>query len=55
MRIMKKGDFFRRLNRGGDCQTATANKAMSWFSNNWPADLDWPKDIVRPEKKKDAA
>lgn len=23
--------------------------AFTWFSANWPADLDWPEDIERPE------
>lgn len=55
MRILKKGDFFLRLNNGRDCQTGTANKVLVWFSTNWPTDLDWPSDIPRPEKAEDAA
>lgn len=50
MRIFSKGDFFKRLDAGRDCQTGTADRAMQWFSDNWPEDLAWPKDIARPPR-----
>lgn len=50
MRIFGKGDFFKKLQAGGDCRTATASKALQWFSDNWPEDLAWPKDIARPSR-----
>lgn len=50
MRIFGKGDFFRKLLANGDCKTRTADKAMQWFSDNWPDDLAWPKDIARPAR-----
>lgn len=51
MRIFGKGDFFRNLMKpGGDCRTGTADKALQWFSDNWPEDLAWPKDIARPPR-----
>ena len=34
-------------------KTFTARKydqVMSWFSENWPADLSWPSSITRPQK-----
>lgn len=57
MRAMSKGDFFKRLMRpGADCRTQTAVRLTDWFSDNWPADLEWPRDIPRPPKsKKEAA
>lgn len=55
MRIFGKGDFFKKMIAGGDCRTSTADRAMQWFADNWPADLAWPKDIVRPAKSKRAA
>jgi hypothetical protein len=57
MRAMGKGDFFKRLMRpGADCRTQTATRLTQWFGENWPADLEWPRDIPRPPKsKKEAA
>lgn len=55
MRALGKGDFFKKLKDGGDCRTATASRVMLFFSDNWPADLAWPRDIPRPSKSKEAA
>lgn len=52
MRALGKGDFFKKLIAGGDCRTATAARVLAWFSENWPADLEWPRDIPRPPKSK---
>lgn len=48
VRIFGKGDFFRRLIDGGDCRTSTADRAMQWFSDNWPDDLAWGNIPARP-------
>ena len=60
--IRNHGSFFRNMRRGGDCTTRNAESTVQWFSNNWPDDLPWPKDIVRPapdpvsdDRKVDAA
>lgn len=56
MRALGKGDFFKKLMSGGDCRTATAARVLGWFSETWPDDLEWPRDIPRPPKsKKEAA
>ncbi|KAF0174084.1 MAG: hypothetical protein FD162_1319 [Rhodobacteraceae bacterium] len=56
MRAKGKGDFFKRLMRpGADCRTKTAAEVVDWFSENWPGDLEWPREIPRPRKKKEAA
>ena len=57
MRALGKGDFFKNLMAGGDCRTTTAARVLSWFDENWPADLEWPRDIPRPQprKKKESA
>ena len=55
MRALGKGDFFKKLKAGGDCRTATASRLMAYFSDAWPADLAWPRDIPRPPKSKEAA
>lgn len=57
MRALGKGDFFKNMiERGADCRTQTASRLFAWFSENWPVDLQWPRDIPRPSKpKKEAA
>ncbi|MDO5648909.1 hypothetical protein [Paracoccus sp. (in: a-proteobacteria)] len=56
MRAMGKGDFFKNMiERGYDCRTRTAARLMQWFADNWPADLEWPADVPRPRKSKEAA
>jgi hypothetical protein len=47
--------FFDRLDAGGSCTLKTAGKLGRWFSENWPQDLEWPRDIVRPRGEKVAA
>lgn len=49
------GQFFKRLKEGKGCTVKTASAALQWFSDNWPADLEWPRDIPRPSKKREAA
>jgi hypothetical protein len=41
--------LFERLREGKGCTIKTATKVMSWFSENWPADLEWPADVPRPD------
>jgi hypothetical protein len=33
---------------GGDLATARFEKAMRWFSENWPANAEWPDAVHRP-------
>ncbi len=54
--IVNDGKFLERLATGKSCTLRTADRVMAWFSDNWPADLEWPRDIPRPQKpKKEAA
>ena len=57
MRIFGKGDFFRRLERGGNPRSDTYERTLKDFAELWPADLEWPSDIPRPapRSKKAAA
>jgi len=53
MRALGKGDFFKNMiEKGADCRTQTAARLFGWFSDNWPADLEWPRHIPRPAKSK---
>lgn len=42
------GAFFPRLKGGGDCGTRTFHRVLVWFDQNWPEDLEWPREIERP-------
>jgi hypothetical protein len=48
MRMVGKGDFLRRLERGGDLRTKTYERAINFFARTWPSDLEWPSEIQRP-------
>ncbi len=51
MRALGKGDFFKKLREpGAGCHIRTADRLMHWFSDNWPNDLAWPRDIQRPAR-----
>ncbi len=38
------------LKAGGGCTVKTAAAVLQWFSDSWPDDLAWPKDIARPPR-----
>lgn len=46
------GKYFRRLEGGAGCTIGKANRIVRWFSDHWPPDLEWPRDIPRPPKSK---
>lgn len=41
----KLGDL---MSGRSDLVTRRLERALLWFSANWPADLDWPASIDRP-------
>lgn len=49
------GQFFQRLRSGAGCTVRTQQKVLTWFADNWPADLDWPSDIPRPDPRAEVA
>lgn len=48
-RIFNDGKTLTRVVDGGDVTTTSFEKALAWFSANWPARTKWPKGIVRPK------
>ena len=40
---------------GGDLNTRNFEKAMGWFSDNWPEALEWPSHVPRPAPSELAA
>ena len=50
------GKRLTHLKMGGGCTVKTFQRLVQFFSDNWPADLEWPRAISRPTKpKKEAA
>ena len=48
------GDFYGRLKRGHDLTTRRAARVVQWFSDHWPADLEWPHELPRPTPQTEA-
>ncbi|PTE15966.1 hypothetical protein [Pseudogemmobacter blasticus] len=51
------GKWLSGLKTGSSCTLRKAAVVTCWFSENWPADLEWPRDVPRPaiQKKEKAA
>jgi hypothetical protein len=47
--VFNRGSKLDDIVAGGDLGTGTFEKAMEWFSANWPDDVAWPKDVERPQ------
>jgi len=48
-RVFGDGKTFARIAAGGDVTTTSFEKAMRWFSANWPDDLAWSQDVAPPQ------
>jgi hypothetical protein len=49
------GKWIPGLVSGAGCTFRKAEVVLGWFSDNWPDELEWPRAIPRPRKRKDAA
>ena len=48
-RVFEDSKKLEAMERGdADIQTRRFERAMSWLSENWPADAVWPADVKRP-------
>ena len=51
-RVLKGGNRLRDLRAGStDIGVRRLHTAIQWFSDHWPAGLDWPKGVDRPSPK----
>ncbi|MDE0661979.1 MAG: hypothetical protein OXI79_20300 [Gammaproteobacteria bacterium] len=48
------GKVIVRLANGADITSRRAARVVQWFSDRWPADLDWPAGIARPAPSPDS-
>lgn len=46
--VFNGGGVIDRLASGGDLATSNFERAMIWFSANWPEHTPWPEGIARP-------
>lgn len=46
--VFNAGSTLDRIVSGRDLNTGTFERAMRWFSDNWPEGADWPSDVARP-------
>lgn len=49
-KIFNDGKTLARVLAGGDVTTGSFERAIRWFSENWPADVEWPPTVLRPER-----
>lgn len=53
--IFHDGKTLARIANGGDLSTGNFEKALRWFSDNWPEGTAWPEGIPRPAPSSEAA
>lgn len=46
--------FFIQLKQGRGCRNEAFDRVHAWFDENWPADLEWPRHIPRPARRRAA-
>jgi len=46
-RALDDGKKLRALEEGADINVGRLERALRWFSDNWP-DGEWPPDVPRP-------
>lgn len=47
--VFNAGMTLDRIALGGDLATGSFERAMMWFSENWPVGAVWPRGIGRPK------
>lgn len=47
-RVFFDGKRIADIRRGSDMGVRRLEKAMLWFSQNWPEGATWPEDVPRP-------
>ncbi len=49
--VFNAGSTLDRIASGRDLATGNFERAMRWFSDNWPEGAEWPKGVERPRKR----
>lgn len=53
--VFNAGAALDRIASGRDLNTGNWERAMRWFSENWPSDAEWPVAVERPAPSTEAA
>jgi hypothetical protein len=53
--VLSRGSKLDDIAQGGDLTTQIYERAMLFFSRNWPADAEWPEGVDRPVDVSEAA
>lgn len=48
-RALDDGKKLGALEAGADIQVGRLERALRWFSANWPVDAEWPDGVPRPK------
>lgn len=48
--VLSGGLRIDHIEAGGDIRTKSFERAMQWFSDNWPDEAGWPDGVARPAK-----
>jgi hypothetical protein len=43
------------LESGSDIWVGRYERALQWFSDNWPSSAKWPRGVPRPERERAAS
>jgi hypothetical protein len=46
--------FLARMENGRTVMVESVDRAVAWFSDNWPVGSRWPRSIKRPAKGRDS-
>lgn len=47
-KVFNDGKTLDRIAAGGDVVTGSYERAIQWFSDNWPVETEWPEGVHRP-------
>ncbi len=47
-RALNDGKKLSALEGGADINVKRLERALVWFSSNWPSGAEWPADVARP-------
>lgn len=53
--VFNDGKKLDLIESGKDLGTKSHERAMQWFSDNWPPEAIWPDDVPRPAPAESAA
>ena len=48
--VFNDGGRIAQIRNGGDIGARRFERAVQWFSDNWPPNAIWPTKVTRPEK-----